>query len=292
MRMARVIAAGPFAESPGATSALPSTNSASATEVADTPAARRIATARSATVRAAETRSNSSSASVSPTSGIPAKRRFGRACVASGYRRWCATSLLAQPRPYDGDVPPVTIAARIPPISGGQPPRVLVVDDDRGLHEDYDRCLAPAARESPALRLARDALFGAAPLATGVEVRFRLAHAYAGESALELVEASIECADRYSVAFVDMRMPPGWSGVETIRRIWRIDPSLLVVLCTAYSDFTWDRVVAGVGRSDGLHLLRKPFDTQQVRRFAEVLAKKWQLAWSHSPANRFRSSSR
>jgi hypothetical protein len=75
-----------------------------------------------------------------------------------------------------------------------------------------------------------------------------------------------------------MRMPPGWSGVDTIAALWRADQYMQIVLCTAYSDFTWDMVLAGVGRSEGLHLLRKPFAAEQVRRFAEVLSKKWLLS--------------
>lgn len=163
--------------------------------------------------------------------------------------------------------------------------RVLVVDDDRGLHDDYDRCLAGAEVGGAELQRAREALFGSVDASTpsrGPEV-FRLVHAYAGMPALELVQQSIDDGDRYSVAFVDMRMPPGWNGVETIRRIWQVDPAMQVVLCTAFSDFTWTKVLSGVGRSEGLHLLRKPFAPAQVRRFAEVLSKKWSLMRSAVP---------
>jgi len=163
---------------------------------------------------------------------------------------------------------------------GADEPRILVVDDDHDLHGDYQRCLAPAELESDDLRAARAALFGAAHDTTILGTTFRLGHAYAGADAVELVRASLGDGDRYSVAFVDMRMPPGWSGVDTIREIWRLDAAVQVVLCTAFSDFTWDKVIEGVGRSDGLHLLRKPFAAEQVRRFAEVLSKKWHLARS------------
>jgi diguanylate cyclase len=160
--------------------------------------------------------------------------------------------------------------------------RLLIVDDDPGLHEDYVRCLAPAEPDGGDLRAARDALFGPgsspAPDRGSGEVRFELVHAYAGAAALQLVRQGLENGEHCSVAFVDMRMPPGWNGVETIRQLWAVDPAVQVVLCTAFSDFTWDKVIAGIGRSDGLHLLRKPFAAEQVRRFAEVLSKKWQLA--------------
>jgi CheY-like chemotaxis protein len=172
-------------------------------------------------------------------------------------------------------------AIEIPHEPGGDGPRVLIVDDDRDIHGDYVRCLTPPRSESRELGIARDALFG-----PGSEPprprrpRFELAHAYAGADALELVRRSIDDGVRYAVAFVDMRMPPGWNGVETIREIWRIDSAIQVVVSTAFSDFTWDKVIAGVGGSEGLHLLRKPFAADQVRVFAEVLSKKWQLARS------------
>lgn len=157
--------------------------------------------------------------------------------------------------------------------------RVLVVDDDRLIHDDYARSLTAPLREAETLRSARDELFGA------TESPFRddhpsclLEHAYSGEAAERAVVRGLAADIRYAVAFVDMRMPPGWSGVETIKALWRLDPAIQVVLCTAYSDFTWDKVLAGVGRSEGLHLLRKPFAGEQVRRFAEVLSRKWQLA--------------
>lgn len=157
--------------------------------------------------------------------------------------------------------------------------RLLIVDDDPSLHEDYSRCLAPAPVDREQLDAARATLFGpSGPAANDTRTRFQLAHAYDGTGAAALVRKERDSAEGFSVAFVDMRMPPGWSGVETIGELWKIDAAIQVVLCTAFSDFTWDKVIAALGRSDGLHLLRKPFSQEQVRRFAEVLAKKWQLA--------------
>lgn len=159
------------------------------------------------------------------------------------------------------------------------PLHVLVVDDDRDLHDDYERCLGPRARETASLRDARDELFGTSTLAPEETLTtFHIDHAYTGMAGLRLVEDGIGSGKQYCVAFVDMRMPPGWNGVDTIVALWRADPRVQIVLCTAYSDFTWDKVLQAVGRSEGLHLLRKPFAAEQVRRFAEVLAKKWSLS--------------
>lgn len=165
------------------------------------------------------------------------------------------------------------------------PLHVLVVDDDRALHDDYERCLGPRARETPALASARDELFGGVtqPVDESL-ITFSIDHAYTGVAGLNLVETGVANDKHYCVAFVDMRMPPGWNGVDTIAALWRADPRVQIVVCTAYSDFTWDKVLAAVGRSEGLHLLRKPFAAEQVRRFAEVLAKKWLLSSSRERA--------
>ena len=72
-------------------------------------------------------------------------------------------------------------------------------------------------------------------------------------------------------------MPPGWDGIETISRIWKIAPELQVVVCTSYSDYTWEEMRAKVGQPDGLLVLKKPFDNVEVQQLAHALTKKWQL---------------
>jgi signal transduction histidine kinase len=80
------------------------------------------------------------------------------------------------------------------------------------------------------------------------------------------------------MAFVDMRMPPGWNGIETIERLWREDPQLQVVICTAYSDTPWEEVLERLDARDRLLILKKPFDAIEVRQLAHALTAKWQSA--------------
>src|SRR5690348_7801151 len=79
------------------------------------------------------------------------------------------------------------------------------------------------------------------------------------------------------MAFMDEPMPPGWDGVETTARIWEVEPDLQVVICTAYSDCTWDELLDTLGASDRLVILKKPFDRIEVVQLANRLTKKWQL---------------
>ena len=81
----------------------------------------------------------------------------------------------------------------------------------------------------------------------------------------------------YALAFVDVRMPPGWDGVETIERIWQVDPDLQIVICTAYSDYSWEDMQRRLGQSDSLLVLKKPFDTIEVLQIAHALTRKWEL---------------
>jgi diguanylate cyclase (GGDEF)-like protein len=165
--------------------------------------------------------------------------------------------------------------------------RVLVVDDNAAIHDDFRKILArrPSAAD-PLLSLA-DALFGdAAPAAPatdaaplpGSPAAFEVDAALQGEAAVALATAARAAGRPYAVAFVDMRMPPGWDGLRTIRELWRVDPDLNVVVCTAFSDSSWDEIEAVGGRGDQLLVLKKPFEPIEVRRLATTLTAKWALA--------------
>jgi len=106
---------------------------------------------------------------------------------------------------------------------------------------------------------------------------FELDSAYQGQDGLALVKAALAEGRPYAVAFVDVRMPPGWDGVETIARIWEVCPDIQIVVCTAYSDYSWEDLRAKVGQPDSLVVLKKPFDNVEVQQLAHALTKKWLL---------------
>jgi len=72
----------------------------------------------------------------------------------------------------------------------------------------------------------------------------------------------------YALVFLDYRMPPGWNGAETLRRLRAVAPSLRVVLCSAYSDYSWMELSQEFGDLQFLKELRKPFNGQVVRQLA------------------------
>ncbi len=154
--------------------------------------------------------------------------------------------------------------------------RVLVVDDNLAIHEDFRKILQAKAGDESVDQV-RVELFDDPPPLQALE-RFELDHANQGQDALTLVQLAREEGRPYAVAFVDMRMPPGWDGLETIEHIWKVDAGIQVVICTAYSDQPWDEITKRIGRDDKLLILQKPFISIEVSQLATALCRKWDLA--------------
>ncbi len=151
--------------------------------------------------------------------------------------------------------------------------RVLIVDDNHAIHDDMRKILVGGA--SLELGALEGALFGETqPVAD----RYEVDSAYHGEEGFEMTCAAQRAGRPYALAFIDMRMPPGWDGVRTIEAIWREDPEIHVVICTAYSDSTWEDVLLHLGSVDRLLILKKPFDRAEVSQLACALTEKWRLA--------------
>jgi DNA-binding NtrC family response regulator len=107
---------------------------------------------------------------------------------------------------------------------------------------------------------------------------FEIDSAFQGQEGLALVTRALAEGRPYAMAFVDIRMPPGWDGIETIGRLWEAYPDLQVVVCTAYSDYSWDQMIERLGCSDKLLILKKPFDNVEVLQLATAFTEKWRLS--------------
>ena len=154
--------------------------------------------------------------------------------------------------------------------------RLLVIDDNAAIHDDFRKILSPASTGAAALDATEAAVFGHPK--DGVEqTQFDVDSAFQGQAGAQLVKKAMEEGRPYAMAFVDMRMPPGWDGVETTQKIWELDPNLQIVLCTAYSDYSWDEMLEKLGHSDGLLILKKPFDAVEALQLAHALTEKWRL---------------
>ncbi len=158
----------------------------------------------------------------------------------------------------------------------GENKRILVIDDNASIHDDFRKILSPPS-DSDALGQARAALFGEAPTLPP-QTPYELDFASQGREGFGLVQTELQRGNPYAVVFVDMRMPPGWDGLETIEHLWYVDPDLQVVICTAYSDHPWEDVSRRIGDTDRLLVLMKPFNSVEVIQLASSLTKKWNLA--------------
>jgi diguanylate cyclase (GGDEF)-like protein/PAS domain S-box-containing protein len=155
--------------------------------------------------------------------------------------------------------------------------RIIVIDDNLAIHSDFMKILTTTT--TPMLDDLSSELFGKQS-ETLLLPHFEIDTASQGQEGVERIKAAIEKGQPYSLAFVDIRMPPGWDGVETIKHIWEIDKDIQVVICTAYSDYSWEETIAELGQTDNLLILKKPFDNVSVRQLACALTKKWQLIQS------------
>lgn len=160
--------------------------------------------------------------------------------------------------------------------------RVLVIDDNLAIHEDVRKILCP--RNDPTggqLEALEDELFSAPTARNDAPKRglptFVVDSAHQGQEGLACVKKALAEGQPYGMAFVDMRMPPGWDGVETTLELWKVAPDLQIVICTAYSDYSWDDLLTKIEGSDRLVILKKPFDTIEVLQLANALTAKWNL---------------
>jgi len=159
------------------------------------------------------------------------------------------------------------------PIDSEPNRRILVIDDNRSIHGDFRKILGEP--DTSALKAAEAELFGR-PIRP-VPIFFQIDSAYQGQEALVMVEAALAEKRPYAMAFLDVRMPPGWDGIETARRIWAVYPDLQVVICTAYSDYTWADMSETIGPLERFLILKKPFDAIEVVQMAHSLTEKWRL---------------
>ena len=156
--------------------------------------------------------------------------------------------------------------------------RILIVDDELGMHDSYRRSFAPADAALGELSAMAADLFGDdddAPADDSPD--FSLTHCQQGLDAVAAVERALADGDPFAVAFIDVRMPPGIDGKETARRIRALDGAINLVIVTGYSDFSPLEISRAAGPADKIFYLAKPFEVAEVTQTATALARRWQI---------------
>jgi diguanylate cyclase (GGDEF)-like protein len=155
--------------------------------------------------------------------------------------------------------------------------RILVIDDNSAIHQDFEKILARNPEVDSGMTVAEKILFGeSAPPVT--HPTFELHFAHQGSQGVSMVEEAAASGRPFALAFIDMRMPPGWDGLETIEHLWAADSDVQVVICSAHSDYDWNDFIERLGHSDKLLVLKKPFEPIEVLQCASALTRKWQDA--------------
>ena len=152
--------------------------------------------------------------------------------------------------------------------------RVLIVDDQPEIHRDFSEVLRPRFAKTTSDDLA--AMFEpeeAQRLMPDIE----LIDATSGEQACEIIKSAKESNAPIAVGFVDIRMPPGIDGVETIRRVRQIDRDIELVIMTAYSDKPLPDIIRDMELLHKLLYIRKPFAREEIQQMTLSLLGKWNV---------------
>jgi CheY-like chemotaxis protein len=146
---------------------------------------------------------------------------------------------------------------------GGAAQRILIVDDDVAIHRIIEKVLTVGLNRADPEGLVRVA-DEAKPYA--------LTFAKSGQEAVTLAERAQRLGTPFGVALVDIRMP-GWDGIETVTRLYRIEPALQVAICSAYMDYSWQEILDRLQRP-GLRQLRKPWTSGQMLATVQELSQR------------------
>ncbi|MBX3594005.1 EAL domain-containing protein [Sphingomonas sp.] len=151
------------------------------------------------------------------------------------------------------------------------------------MHESYRQCFkAKGGAQGAALDALAAELFGDADAdetngAPADGEQFDTVHCMQGLDGVEAVAASLDSGDRFAVAFIDVRMPPGIDGKETAKRIRALDPDINLVIVTGYSDFSPLEISREAGPADKIFYIAKPFQVEEVVQTATALGARWEV---------------
>ncbi len=166
----------------------------------------------------------------------------------------------------------------------GRNRRILIVDDQQDLREQLAKLLLRSGKKNETVSLVqqmRARLLGAkaeeepTESAAGPENTYEVDTAGQGEEAFDMVKKSLEKNTPYAMMFLDMRMPPGWDGLQTAKKIREIDKFIEIVIMTAYADHDQKTIAETVGTPEKLLYIKKPFQSEEIHQLALSLTAKW-----------------
>jgi signal transduction histidine kinase len=157
------------------------------------------------------------------------------------------------------------------------PFRILIADDEPSILNAYSSVLLSSGDSDHGDRGLDDLeaeLFGDNPRHSSQTYELELCQQ--GQQAVSAVKQAASAGKPFSVAFLDVRMPPGMNGVDAAREIRLLDPSLNIVFVTGYSDTDPRDMARIIPPVERLFYVAKPFQPLELQQFASALSSKWQ----------------
>ncbi len=154
--------------------------------------------------------------------------------------------------------------------------RILIIDDNEQIHDDIRKTLFQKSGGNEVEDLAMDILNMDSPVTKQQDLI--IDSAFQGEEGVKMVQKAIANKTPYALAFVDVRIPPGLDGIQTIQELQKLDSELQYVVITAFSDYDWGEIHDRIGITSNLLILKKPFDSIEIRQISSALLEKWNLS--------------
>ncbi len=153
---------------------------------------------------------------------------------------------------------------------------LLIVDDEPETLKGYAEFLASSEAGKPARRSSRSSPAEFATRATEAE-SYTLLLAGTGEKAIELAKREKDAGRQIAGGFFDVKLEGGIDGLETIRRVQEIDPTIHTVVVTAYHDRSVDEIQSLFGGQfkDQWDYLNKPFTRGEILQKARQMIASW-----------------
>ncbi|MEN8189434.1 MAG: ATP-binding protein [Thermodesulfobacteriota bacterium] len=160
--------------------------------------------------------------------------------------------------------------------------RILVIDDNQDICNDIRKILLPSVNSSELDALVGDITGSSGP--ETVQPKIQIDSALQGDEGVAMVRQARLEGNPYALAFVDIRIPPGLDGVETIKQLQEEDEDLQYIIITAYSDYSWQDINTEISPKDNLLILKKPFESIEIHQSVSTLVEKWHLAHEREEA--------
>ncbi len=138
--------------------------------------------------------------------------------------------------------------------------RIIVIDDEPSILELYKYIFSEKTS---------DVKFSDENIIT----KFDISVANSGEKGFEVVKDKTENEQPIAVAFIDMKMDPGWNGIETAKKLRSIDDRIYIVIVTGFTEYNIDQIQNELKHD--VFFLHKPFKHKEIFQMARNICNSW-----------------